>query len=115
METEYKKVFIDTAPFIYFIEKDSNNPHYHENIRKFLMSAYQKDIKLFTSVITLEEYMVFPYRINNLSSIVSFERLIAQLNIQVTEIDESTAVNAAKIRAEYNYFKGMMHYSSQLQ
>lgn len=26
--TDFKKVFIDTAPFIYFIEKDGNNPYY---------------------------------------------------------------------------------------
>lgn len=24
--TDYKKAFVDTAPFIYFIEKDENNP-----------------------------------------------------------------------------------------
>ena len=29
--TDYKKVFVDTAPFIYFIEKDSNNPQYYES------------------------------------------------------------------------------------
>lgn len=28
--TDFNKVFIDTAPFIYFIEKDSSNPQYHE-------------------------------------------------------------------------------------
>ena len=26
--TDYKKAFVDTAPFIYFIEKDENNPQY---------------------------------------------------------------------------------------
>lgn len=26
-----KKVFVDTAPFIYYIEKDENNPLYIEN------------------------------------------------------------------------------------
>jgi len=24
--TDYKKAFVDTAPFIYFIEKDENTP-----------------------------------------------------------------------------------------
>lgn len=27
--TDYKKAFVDTAPFIYFIEKDENNPQYY--------------------------------------------------------------------------------------
>ena len=31
-----KKVFVDTAPFIYFIEKDSNNPQYYEKVKGFL-------------------------------------------------------------------------------
>ena len=34
--TDYKKVFVDTAPFIYFIEKDDKNPQYYENVKKFL-------------------------------------------------------------------------------
>lgn len=33
---DYKKVFVDTAPFIYFIEKDDNNPQYYEKVKKFL-------------------------------------------------------------------------------
>ncbi len=28
--TEYNRIFVDTAPFIYYIEKDENNPHYFE-------------------------------------------------------------------------------------
>lgn len=35
MTTEYNKIFIDTAPFIYFIEKDVNNPHYFDKIKIF--------------------------------------------------------------------------------
>ncbi len=33
---EFETVFVDTAPFIYFIEKDSNNPQYYEKMRSFL-------------------------------------------------------------------------------
>ncbi len=32
----FRKVFVDTAPFIYFIEKDANNPQYHEKVKSFL-------------------------------------------------------------------------------
>ena len=34
--TDYKKVFVDTAPFIYFIEKDDNNPQYYGKVKNFL-------------------------------------------------------------------------------
>lgn len=32
---DFKKAFVDTAPVIYFIEKDSNNPQYHEKVKSF--------------------------------------------------------------------------------
>ncbi len=37
--TEYNRVFVDTAPFIYYIEKDENNPHYFEKLKYFLMNS----------------------------------------------------------------------------
>ena len=33
--TDFKKAFVDTAPFIYFIEKDINNPQYYEKVKCF--------------------------------------------------------------------------------
>ena len=35
--TDYKKVFVDTAPFIYFIEKDANNPQYYDKVKNFII------------------------------------------------------------------------------
>ena len=60
--TDYKKAFVDTAPFIYFIEKDENNPQYYGKVKKFFSNGYEADKKFVTSVITMEEYFVFPYR-----------------------------------------------------
>ncbi len=39
--TEYKKVFVDTAPFIYFIEKDINNPQYYNKVKNFFSNGYE--------------------------------------------------------------------------
>lgn len=36
---DYEKVFVDTAPFIYFIEKDCNNPQYFEKVKAFLKTG----------------------------------------------------------------------------
>lgn len=33
---DLKKVFIDTAPFIYYIEKDEDNPQYFAKVKNFL-------------------------------------------------------------------------------
>lgn len=105
--TDYKKVFIDTAPFIYFIEKDSNNPQYYEKIKTFLKDGYNSDKKFVSSVITMEEYFVFPYRSKEYSFIDMFIRLVETIDMEIVEIGQEVAKKAAQIRAEYRGFKAM--------
>lgn len=105
--TDYKKVFVDTAPFIYFIEKDENNPQYHDKVKNFFMNGYETNKGFVTSVITVEEYFVFPYRTNNHSYIDMFNRLVVTTNMEIIEISQEIAKKAAQIRAEYKGFKAM--------
>lgn len=105
--TDFKKVFIDTAPFIYFIEKDSNNPQYHERLKNFFKYGYDNDKKFVSSVITMEEYFVFPYRNKIYSFIDMFYRLVATIDMEIVEINQEIARKAARIRAEYKGFKAM--------
>ena len=105
--TGCKKVFIDTAPFIYLIEKNEVNPQYFDKVKKFFDYGYQNDIEFVTSVITVEEYLVFPYRINGKEYIEIFEKLMEIFAFKIVSIDESIAKKAAKIRAEYKAFKPM--------
>ena len=105
--TDYKKVFVDTAPFIYFIEKDEDNPQYFDKVKHFFDNAYKDNINFVTSVITMEEYMIFPYRTNSQAHIDLFEKLIKILGFKVVVIDEKIAKKAARIRAEYKSFKTM--------
>ena len=104
---DFKKVFVDTAPFIYFIEKDSNNPQYYERVKKFFENVYNKDKKFVSSVITIEEYFVFPYRNKEYAYIDMFYRLIEITNMEIIEINQEIAKKAAQIRAEYKGFKAM--------
>lgn len=104
---DYKKVFIDTAPFIYFIEKNEDNPQYYNKIKKFLNDSYNNDVNFVSSVVTIEEYLVFPYRIHSQEYIDLFEKLIETLNVEIATIDEEIAKKAAWIRAEYRGFKAM--------
>ena len=104
---DYKKAFVDTAPFIYFIEKNENNSQYYDKVKNFFMNGYESNKEFVTSVITMEEYFVFPYRTNNRSYIDMFNRLVATTNMEITEISQEIAKKAAKIRAEYKYFKAM--------
>lgn len=105
--TGFKKVFIDTAPFIYYIEGNAENPKYSDKVEKFLRISYETGIELVSSVITVEEYKVFPYRTKNYEYIESFDRLIHVLDIQFMNISNKIADKAAKIRAEYRGFKAM--------
>ena len=105
--TDYKMAFVDTAPFIYFIEKDANNPQYYDKIKNFFKNGYENHVDFVTSVITVEEYFVFPYRNNNHSLIDMFNRLVRTTNMQVVEINQEIAKKAAQIRAEYKFFKAM--------
>lgn len=57
--TDYKKAFVDTAPFIYFIEKNVNNPKYFDKVKMFFLNGYENNKEFVTSVITMEEYFVF--------------------------------------------------------
>lgn len=104
---DFKKVFVDTAPFIYFIEKDINNPQYHEKVKSFFKYGYDNDRKFVSSVITMEEYFVFPYRNKAYSFIDMFNRLIATTDMEIVEINQEIAKKAAQIRAEYKGFKAM--------
>jgi predicted nucleic acid-binding protein len=94
-------------PFIYFIEKDSNNPQYYEKVKSFFRNGYENDKRFLTSVITMEEYFVFPYRNNAHSFIDMFQRLVDTMDMEIIDIDQRIAKKAAKIRAKYKGFKGM--------
>lgn len=105
--TDYNKVFLDTAPFIYFIEKDSNNPQYFDNMKQFFEEGYRENKEFLTSVITMTEYFVFPYRNQKMSYIDNFYRLVDTLDMEIAEVDQEIAKKAAQIRAQYKNFKAM--------
>lgn len=102
--TGYKKVFVDTAPFIYYLER---NPFYCNKMINFWAECYQEKIELVTSAVTVEEYCVYPYRKDELELVMKFDSFIEDMDIGVSAIDENIAKKAAKIRAQYKDFKAM--------
>lgn len=56
--TDFKRVYMDTSPIIYYLE---NSAVYVEKMKKFFGMCLDYDIQIVTSVITIEEYLVFPY------------------------------------------------------
>ena len=103
----FKNAFVDTAPFIYFIDGNSNNLQYHEKVKRFFEYVYDNERKFVSSVITMEEYFVFPYRNKSYSYIDMFNRLVETTDMEIVEINQKIAKKAAQIRAEYKGFKAM--------
>ncbi|MCM1558683.1 MAG: PIN domain-containing protein [Butyrivibrio sp.] len=102
--TEFKKVFIDTAPLIYYLE---NNALYKDSIKNFFTRCFEKNIRVVTSAITVEEYLVFPYGSGKMELVDNFKRFIEYMNIKVIDIDSDIAEYGAKIRGQYKQFKAM--------
>lgn len=102
--TECKKVFVDTAPFIYYLEQ---NPNCFDKAKDFFLSCFDNGTTMVTSTITLEEYFVYPYMKNQQEYIDNFEDFISSLGIAVINIDKEIAKQAAQVRAEFKDFKSM--------
>ena len=100
--TDFKKVFIDTAPIIYYLQ---NSELFFANMRTFWKKYNECDYV--TSAITVTEYLTYPYKQRDMKLIDSFYAFINDMDIQVKSIDGRIAEKAAQIRAEYPSFKTM--------
>ena len=102
--TDFKRVFIDTAPIIYFLE---NSSIYMESMKKFFTRCMKEHIQIVTSTLTIEEYLVSPYSKGKLEYVDNFKRFIEYMKMEVVDIDSSIAEQGAKIRGQYKNFKAM--------
>ena len=102
--TDFKRVFIDTAPIIYFLE---NSSLYMEPMGKFFTKCMKENVQIVTSALTIEEYLVSPYSNGKMEYVDNFKRFIEYMNIEVVDIDSTIAEEGAKIRGQYKNFKAM--------
>lgn len=102
--TDFKRVFIDTAPIIYFLE---NSSLYMESMSTFFAKCLRENIKIVTSTLTVEEYLVQPYSNGKSEYVENFKRFIQYMDIEVVDIDFIIAEQAARIRGRYRDFKAM--------
>ena len=98
------KVFIDTAPFIYLIEK---NERYADKIKKYLTTLFINNNQIITSVITYSEFGVAPIREQKPELINEFEAFLHKTDISLIEIKKAYAFKASELRAKYLFLKGM--------
>ena len=99
-----RRIFVDTAPFIYLLE---DNAYYISKMQSIFEYLIGNGIPMFTSAITFEEYLVHPYQTHQTEKEDAFLDFIQDANILVIPVDVSIAKTAAKIRAERPSFKAM--------
>ena len=102
--TGYRKVFLDTAPLIYFLDDDAQRGR---KVREIFEEILSTGRTIESSVITCEEYLVYPYRTNNAEKIRAFVDFINDFAIRLNPITEEIAYKASQIRAKYTGFKAM--------
>ena len=94
-----KKVFLDTAPLIYYIEE---NPQYSIILNKLFLEN-SKGVFLFqTSVITLLEVLVLPMRMNENQLVEQYQKILCNsTSINILDVTVEIAKKAAAYRAKY--------------
>jgi predicted nucleic acid-binding protein len=102
--TEFKKIFLDTTPLIYFLDDDVNFGKLTQNI---LSQFLQSDADMVTSTITCTEYLTYPYRTGNTEKINAFFEFLTDCEIHIQPISVDIAKKAAEIRGRYPHFKTM--------
>ncbi len=95
-----QQIFLDTAPVIYFVEK---NPDFFEKVQSIFLKLDEGTLNTVVSPITLAECLVLPYKSSNLEVAQLFSDLLVNSeNVLFYPIDEITAEKAADLRARYN-------------
>ncbi len=102
--TGCNKVFLDTAPLIYFLDNDER---FGQKVQSILEEILTSGNAIVTSAVTCMEYLVYPYRTRNRQKIDVFFEFIEDCDIPLIPVDAKIAQRAAQIRAEYASFKSM--------
>jgi len=97
---DVQRLFFDSAPVIYFVEK---NPRYFALVEAAFAHVDNDLLTAVTSAITLAECLVVPYRTAVTQLQQDFSDLIVSGdNTIFVEVDHKVATQAAQLRARYN-------------
>jgi predicted nucleic acid-binding protein len=95
-----KQIFLDTAPVIYFVEK---NPDFSLKAQEIFNRLDDGKLMAVVSPITLAECLVLPYKQESQDVAQVFtDLLVNSESVLFYPIDEITADKAADLRARYN-------------
>ena len=98
-ELSGQRVCVDTAPFIYFIEK---HPKYLNLLHSLFIEVDAGNIDAITSTVTLLEVLVLPIKTNNLVLVEKYrDILLYSKGLTTFEILHEISELSAKLRAKY--------------
>ena len=93
------KVYLDTSPIIYSVEKHTD---YWQLLTSLWQSLKNNEIEVYTSELTLLETLVQPIKQNNQTLISTYETLLTNTDIQLLPINRDILRESANLRATKN-------------
>jgi predicted nucleic acid-binding protein len=94
-----KRVFLDTAPLIYFVQGDAR---YWGAVSSVFGRIDAGLMVAVTSPVTLAECLVLPYRKNHHDLVQEFVDRVVSSNMLFVPLNQEMACKAAEMRARYN-------------
>lgn len=96
---KFKKIALDTAPFIYFIEEHSE---YISILTELFISNSKGKLPIVSSTITLLEVLVLPYKLGKADLAERYENILTGSDtISLIDVNKQISRIAAQLRAEY--------------
>lgn len=93
-------VGLDTTPLIYFIEE---NPTYLDKVRPFFVALDRGEFQVVTSIVTLLEVLVHPFRHGNTVLVQQYREILLNAEYLTTMLlTHEVAEEAARLRAEHD-------------
>ena len=93
-------VYVDSAPFIYLIEK---NEQYEKQLDRFFTAMDQGQFHVIVSTVVLAEVLVKPYRLEHWNLARKYESIFEDVPyLSLFPVDRKIARITAKLRATYS-------------
>jgi len=98
--TNVKRLYIETAPFIYYVE---DHPNYADKMESIFSAISKTGVEITTSVITLTEALTKPLKVGDRVVEQAYRTLLqGAKHIELVPVTTRIAERAARLRAEHN-------------
>ncbi len=102
IESFDKKIFLDTAPIIYYLQF---NPEWTQRTVNYFDFYFVNGYEFVTSVITYSEFLTQPFRKKDYAAVNKFKNFLTYLSCKIVRINLPVAHLSAKLRAKYGFLR----------